>query len=175
MATASITVDDRQVRDLLQRLGTKLADLTPCMRTIGEIVRDSVQANFAEGRSPEGTAWKKSWRAMRQGGRTLIDTAILRNSIHVQASRNEVRIGTPVKYGPVHQFGARAGSFGTVAVTVRAHVRKARSGKSHSVRAHPRRQKLPWGDIPARPFLGVRRDDWGEIRETVLDYLVTRP
>jgi len=172
MATATIRIDDQEVRDLLQRLGAKTADMTPVMRTIGEVVRESVMGNFAEGRSPEGIPWKRSWRAKKHGGKTLIDTATLRNSIHVRAAKNEARVGTPVRYAPVHQFGATKGSFGAVTVMVRAHTRKGKSGGTHQVRAHSRRQNMPWGDIPARPFLGVRKGDWGEIRESILDYLM---
>lgn len=174
MATATIRVHDEQVKDLLRRLESRMTDLTPAMRAIGEIVRESVMRNFAQSRSPEGIPWKRSLRAKLRGGMTLIDTATLKNSIHVRADKTRVRVGSPVRYAAVHQFGARAGSFGVVAATVKAHVRRGRSGKSHNVRAHTRRQKVPWGDIPARPFLGVRREDWGEIRETILDYLVKR-
>jgi len=172
MATLSIKIQDDRVRELLSRIQQRLTDLTPVFREIGEIVRESVMRNFAESRAPDGSAWKPSRRALAQGGRTLIRRAILRNSIHVQPFSNRVCVGTPVAYAAVHQFGAQRGSFGTVAATVRAHVRRSRKGGTHQVRQHTRQQKLPWGDIPARPFLGVRKDDWSEIRNALTDYLI---
>jgi|Deesub1362A_J573_1020465.scaffolds.fasta_scaffold01454_11 phage virion morphogenesis protein len=169
--TMRIDVRDQRVRALLEGLLRRSHDLTPAMREIGEIVRESVMRNFREQRAPDGTAWKPSWRALREGGKTLIDTATLRNSIHVRPGPDRVAVGTPVEYAAVHQFGARRGSFGEHIVQVRAHRRRSRKGGEHTVRAHTRRVRLPWGDIPPRPFLGVRREDWGEIHDALMDYL----
>lgn len=173
MATLSIKADDAQVRGLLSRIAARLGDLTPVMREIGEIVRESVMRNFAESRAPDGSAWKPSRRALAEGGKTLVKRAILRNSINVRATCDQVLVGTPVAYGPTHQFGAARGSFGAIAVTVKAHLRRSRKGGTHKVRQHRRNQKLPWGNILARPFLGVRSDDWTEIRNSLLDYLAS--
>jgi len=155
----------------LQMLAKRMDNLQPVMREIGEVVRESVMRNFREQRSPEGAAWKPSLRALMQGGLTLVDTATLRNSINVRARRRSVTIGTPVEYAAVHQFGARKGSFGLVTFTVREHLRRTRSGKKVRVREHKRTAALPWGNIPARPFLGVRRSDWEEIQEIIVEHL----
>jgi phage virion morphogenesis protein len=167
-----ITVQDEKVRALFGQLQKSMGDLTPVMREVGEIVRESVMRNFRESRSPEGVPWKPSRRALLGAGRTLIDTATLRNSIHVRPEKDKVAVGTPVEYGGVHQVGARRGSFGQVIVRVRAHRRVTRTGKESTVRAHTRKAILPWGDIPPRPFLGVRREDWGEIHDALTDYLM---
>jgi len=137
--TMRIDVRDQRVRALLEGLLRRSHDLTPAMREIGEIVRESVMRNFREQRAPDGTAWKPSWRALREGGKTLIDTATLRNSIHVRPGPDRVAVGTPVEYAAVHQFGARRGSFGEHIVQVRAHRRRSRKGGEHTVRAHTRR------------------------------------
>lgn len=173
--TLNITADDERIRELLIRLSRRMRDTTPVMREIGEIVLESIQRNFRQGRSPEGKRWKPSRRAIREGGKTLMDNRILFGSLNdacVLAGRDRVRIGTNVPYAAVHQLGARRGSFGEVLARVRSHSRRSRGGGTHIVRAHVRRQKLPWGDIPARPFMGVRREDWGEIHDTVMDYLL---
>jgi phage virion morphogenesis protein len=169
-ATIQITVHDEQVREFLAGLLARIGDLTPLMRNIGEIIRERAMQSFASGTSPAGIPWKPSVRALREGGRTLIDTATLRNSIHVQPSRSEVSVGTPVEYGGTHQFGAERGAFGRVSMTVKAHMRTSRKGKKFSVRSHVRQALLPWGNIPARPFLGVAPEDWNEIHDAVLDY-----
>jgi len=155
----------------LQMLAKRMDNLQPVMREIGEVVRESVMRNFREQRSPEGAPWKPSLRALVQGGLTLVDTATLRNSINVRARRRSVTIGTPVEYAAVHQFGARKGSFGNVTVHVREHIRRLASGKEVKVRAHTRNMRVPWGNIPARPFLGVRRSDWVEIQDIIVEHL----
>jgi phage virion morphogenesis protein len=167
-----IDVQDKEVALMLQALERRMQDMTPLMREIGEIVRDSVMRNFREGRAPDGTPWKPSLRAIVQRGQTLVDTARLRNSITVSPARDHVAVGTNVEYAAVHQFGARKGSFGEVSAKVRAHTRRTRTGGQAQVRAHTRKMRLPWGDIPARPFLGVRPGDWSEIREAILSHVL---
>lgn len=175
-----ISQHDERLRAMFAELAQRLDDTTPVMREIGEVVHESVMRNFRESRAPDGAMWKPSHRARQEGGRTLVDSAVLKNSIHVRASRDKVRVGTPVEYAGVHQFGAPRGSFGVHGVEVDEHRRlvthafgrKLRYPVWSIVRRHVRRQALPWGDIPARPFLGVRREDWEEIHETVMDYLV---
>jgi phage gpG-like protein len=94
------------VSRLLQDLTGRLQDLTPVMRDIGEILVEHIQENFREGTAPDGTRWKPSVRAMKEGGKTLIDTGVLRNSFHARPDRRSVRIGTPDVRAAVHQFGA---------------------------------------------------------------------
>lgn len=156
-----------------------MGNLTRPMGVIGQIVRDSVIENFRAERSPEGVPWKKSLRAIIQGGITLVDTAVLRNSIHHRAYADRVEIGTPVKYAAVHQFGAGKGSFGTVEATVKAHVRRITKAfgkpiapRDVTVKEHKRKTVLPWGDIPKRPFMGVKRTDWDEIRSSIIEHFM---
>jgi phage gpG-like protein len=52
-----------------------------------------------------------------------------------------VSIGTNVIYAPTHQFGARQGQYGRYATRRRTSI------------------PIPWGDVPARPFLGVSAED----------------
>ena len=63
-------------------------------------------------------------------------------------------VGSSLEYAAVQQFGARRGEFG-----------RTRRGAP-----------IPWGDIPARPFLGVSRVDRVEILDILAGYLaLTRP
>jgi len=167
--------DHRSVARLLQDLTGRLQDLTPVMRDIGEILVEHIKENFREGTAPDGTRWKPSVRAMKEGGKTLIDTGVLRNSFHARPVRRSVHVGTADVRAAVHQFGAKAGSFGTVEVLGREHFRRRGGKEPVRVRAHTRRQRLPWGDIPARPFMpdpdalpGRLTED---IRESILDFL----
>lgn len=173
-ATITVRIQDDQVRGFLEALSRRLGDLTPLMRNLGRILEERSMASFAAGVSPEGQAWKPSHRALREGGKTLIDNAILRNSIHVRPDRKSVEVGSPVEYAATHQFGAERGSFGTVEAIVKEHSRKSKKGKEYRVRSHPRTIELPWGDIPARPFLGIATEDWNDIHDAIIEYAVKR-
>jgi phage virion morphogenesis protein len=173
-ATIEIKVQDAAIQGMIQQLLARLGDLTPLMRDIGEIIQERSMQSFATGTAPDGSRWKPSWRAKRTGGQTLILDEILKGSIHVRPGKDQDKVGTPVKYAAVHQFGAARGSFGTVRANVKAHSRKTKKHGVQQVRAHTRRMQLPWGDIPARPFLGVNQRDWNDIRSSIMRYIVSR-
>ncbi|MCY1444758.1 Phage virion morphogenesis family protein [compost metagenome] len=65
---------------------------------------------------------------------------------------NALEFGSNRIYAAVHQFGALQGAFGT------------------SARGVP----LPWGDIPARPWLGMTDTDREAALDIVQDYLLRR-
>ena len=81
---------------------------------------------------------------------------------------------TNVVYAAIMHFGAKRGEFGekTFIQRVKEHVRRMR-GKISRVRAHQRtvRLKLPWGDIPARPFMLIQPEDITDITELINRYL----
>jgi len=165
MSGISIKIDDTTIMATLSRIRLHLGDMTPALHDIGEIVKSSVKHNFsAQGRPKK---WPASKRARDEGGQTLSDTARLRNSFTVAVSNNSVAVGTNVVYARVHHFGAKKGSFGTFPVTVKAHKRKG-----SPVKAHQRSVKLPWGNIPARPFMMLQDEDKVEINAVLNDYLL---
>ena len=61
-------------------------------------------------------------------------------------------VGSGRVYAGTHQFGAKRGAFG----------RTAKGGP------------IPWGDIPARPFLGLSDADANEITALVAGYLASK-
>jgi phage virion morphogenesis protein len=109
MPGLSIRVESVAVESMLSDLVVKMTDLTPVMREIGEILVEQTDSAFESGRSPGGKDWEPSKRAQATGGQTLIDTAILRNSITAQASADEVEVGTNVVYAAIHQLGGKTG------------------------------------------------------------------
>lgn len=139
-----VKIEDQGLKNLLAGLQERSSNLTPVMKTIGEIVHSSVIRNFEQERSPEGVKWKPSLRALLTGGKTLTLSAILKNTITAKAFPNRVVVAT----GPPSKAYAAAQQFG------------AKVGRGHKV------------NLPARPFLGVRDEDWPEIKQAVLDYLV---
>ena len=164
------------VSTLLGKMSARMNDLTPAMELIGEVVVASIQQNFKEGGRPE------KWKALspvtikqRQAenkwpGAILVRTGHLRQ-VYSRAEKDKVSVGTNLIYAKTHQFGARKGSFGSVTARVKEHFRRMKDGKEIRVKAHDRTQSLPWGDIPARPFLMVQDEDWVEMKAVLEEYL----
>jgi phage gpG-like protein len=165
-----IKVDDAEIRQRLAQIRDNLGDSQPALLTIGEIIRTSIERNFAAQGRP--VKWKPSKRVIQDGGETLSANRKLRNSFTVKADDRSVRVGANDVRAAVHQFGAAQGSFGTVAAMVRSHLRKSRKGKEYRVGSHWRRVKLPWGNIPARPFMMVQDEDRVEILEALNDFIM---
>lgn len=171
-----IDLDDRAVQAALQRLAERAGNLFPALDQIGEVLAETTKQRFAIGRAPDGTPWapnrpstidsfinvfagsrKKdgslSKRGVARAGskRPLIgETRRLSNEIFHQVTGDAVEIGSGLVYAAVQQFGAKKGAFGA-----------DRHGRP-----------LPWGDIPARPFLGVSDTDRVLIEDIVGRWLV---
>jgi phage gpG-like protein len=152
----------------LARLEGALADPFPLMSDIGELLTRSTKERFAEGVSPEGLKWApKSQTTLERYGirksnqidiRPLFGPARkLNESPYPEVSRDEVLVGSNLIYAAVQQFGAAKGSLGSYSGV-------DKNGKPYSGSA-------PWGNIPARPFLGVSAEDETGIAATVEDYL----
>lgn len=153
MSGISIEVDTAPVRSMLEQLAAKMTDMTPVMKTIGEIVVHQVDHAFESGTAPGGARWKESERVRKHGGQTLIDSARMRNSITNHPSAMQVVVGTNVEYAAIHQFGGQ----------IRPKKKKALSfgGMLRSSVT-----------MPARPFLPDQSSlDWDEITAAIQGYL----
>lgn len=185
-----------KVADMIRRAG----DLRPAMNEIGEIVQASIIRNFEDSGRPRWQSLRPSTIEARKKqnkwpGQILVRTGNLKR-IHYKATKQKVTVSPSAqasKYAALHQFGARAGSFGTVAARVKRHLRsniRTKSGtlkwgeyinsRLHGrkdagkvwVKAHTRMVRLPWGDIPARPFMLVQDEDVADMTEAISDYLI---
>jgi len=164
----TITANNTEVNKALADLSARMRDLKPAMREIGEIVRTSVERNFAAGGRPK---WDESARVKREGGQTLSLTGRLRRSFArpdaVQAGNDRVSLGTNVDYAAIHQVGGKTG----------AHVIKAKNGKAlfwPGARHPVKSVNHPGSTIPARSFLMVQSEDWTEIESVINRYLSVR-
>lgn len=131
-------------------------DTAGTIKAIAEGLRTSTVERFANEESPEGTKWKPSVRVSENGGKTLTKSAGLKTSIKSQSNNSGLAVGTNLEYAATHQYGADR--------TI--HARKVKNLKfkvggrwvsTPSVRV----------SIPARPFLGISKDDDAEIKEIV--------
>jgi phage gpG-like protein len=177
--TLEIDVKTEGARSALAEAAARMADMTPVFKVVGELLKTSVERNFEVGGRPRWKGLSAITKGIRKKknkwpGQILAVTGMLKNSIHPSAFPDHVEIGTPMKYAATQQFGAARGAFGAVVANVRAHVRRMESknkrGKSSGVafvKAHQRKQAVPWGTIPPRPFLMVQDEDWEDIRDAI--------
>lgn len=164
-----ITFTDDDLTAALARVADALSDTTPLMQDIGEFMVKSTNDNFATGTDPNGTPWAPrsqttldayAARKDKPGPRPLIGpTKSLSSTISYEADTDGVSWGSNMIYAAVQQFGAEAGEFG-------ARIGVNKKGRRYFM-------PIPWGNIPARPFLGVGEDDLTSLTEIVSEYLQT--
>lgn len=156
MFTLEITDDDLSLA--LVRPEDGLSDMTPVMQDLGDYLIKSTQDRMLRGEQPDGTPFaprspttleKYAARGFRSFGPPLNLFGYLRESIAFQAGPDGVAWGSNENKLAVMQFGAEQGAFGT----------NARGAPS------------PWGDIPARPYVGLSDEDLRYIVADVEDRL----
>ena len=105
MAMYSIRLDG-DTRAMLRRIRSfSEIDKQGINAALAEGVRESTLERFKQSKDPDGRRWKTSIRAAQEGGKTLIQSAQLRNSIHAKSDASGFAVGTNVKYAATHQFG----------------------------------------------------------------------
>lgn len=130
---------------LLFALLEATGDLTEFMQDAGEILISATKDRVLRGEQPDGAQFAPRSpatlaRYAKLGlsfGAPLNVSGDMRQHLHYQADKNSVEFGSNAIQSAVMQFGASKGEFG-----------QAANGSS-----------LPWGDIPARPFIGISDED----------------
>jgi phage virion morphogenesis protein len=174
-----IRIADDELKNYLRELSRRMGSLKPVMALIGEIVNESIQTNFEVGGRPEWAPLSPVTIANRKKlnkwpGQILVRSGVrggLMGSVSYKPMDDKVVIGTNKVYAKVHQFGAKKGQFGQKTVHIPAHERSGKGTKRHKVRAHTRTMNIPWGDIPARPFLMIQDNDWIKIKTKLENYI----
>lgn len=151
MAGASLDFDLSDIESRLSALQARLSNLTPLMEDIGSSLETSSSQRFESKTAPDGKRWpalaaatvRHRIRKGRDPRDMLQFSGDLRRSLNYRASADQVVIslggaGNSTKYARAHQFGARINRVG---VRVGGYVI----------------------NIPARPVLGISRDDEAEI------------
>jgi phage gpG-like protein len=151
------TTGQSEIERQLFSLVNALEDPSPLMETIGFYGEASTLERFETETGPDGQRWPDSIRVQREGGKTLTDQAILKNSITSESGKYHAAWGTNLIYAGTHQNGA----------TIRP-----KNGEHLSFR-------LPGGlgfrkveavEIPKREFLGISSEDGTEIIHLAEDY-----
>lgn len=167
-----VKLEDEAVQAAFTRLVQAGTQMKPLMQEISEFLAETTKQRFQASTAPDGSRWapntevtyikpleryqssftKKTGKITASGSRRAAgkkpligETGSLSTTINYRAGSDFVEIGSPTAYAAVHQFGANARSF--------------TGGKT------------PWGDIPARPFLGLSPSDSEGLLEIIGTYL----
>ena len=156
-----IRIEDREVQLAFNRLLQAGLDLTPAMRAIGEHMLNTTRERSRDEKAPDGTPWAELSdvtlkRKRRNVDKILTERGYLSGTIAYREGPDFVEIGSSRIYASTHQFGAAKGEFGGI--------RTSLPGRSFF-------QPIPWGDIPARPFLGVAGEDRDAITDAIRDHI----
>lgn len=135
----------------------KMANKKLLMATIGESLVSGTIKRFADEEDPQGKKWEKSERAKSESGVTLTETGRLRKSIDYAATPDKVMVGSNIAYARIHQFGGTIKPKGKKSLKF-----KGLDGKDVFVKQV---------DIPARPYIGVSKQDMDEVRATIKAFL----
>lgn len=156
-----VEYNDAQVTAALAALFDAISSPVEAMQDIGEFMVKSTKERFPEGAAPDGTPWAPNspvTLARKKDTRPLFgESGRLSSQIFYAADQTGVEWGSPAIQAAVMQFGAAQGAFG-------AFIGKDKLGRDHF-------HHLPWGDIPARPFLGVSDQDKTDILDIVHEAL----
>lgn len=117
MSNARLTIEGLdEAQRLTEDVQKRLRDMSPALRAAAEEFKTLTDDSFEAQAAPSGAGWEPLKEATLRrrrggGGRILIDTGRLRNSLTAVAQATALRVGqitggaTP-KYARVHQFGS---------------------------------------------------------------------
>jgi phage virion morphogenesis protein len=177
MVGISVTLTgETEARSALGRAARQVENPRGLYDNIGASLVAFTQRRFEQGVAPDGSAWPPSLRALAEGGKTLIKTARLMQSVTHEADDAGVTVGTNVVYAAIHQLG------GTIEQGARKqdiHFKRKRGGRVEFAKANKKAtfaQKVDVGprtiNMPARPFLGIDHQDEVEIEALAGEWLL---
>ncbi len=182
-----VEINDGRVLAALRQVRDKTENMSPLLKAIGEVLLDSTKQRFATSTGPDGTRWSEN------SPTTILEYLRRRTGIHDKATGK--RIGT--KDGYYIKKGDNKGRLTQKSATILA-TKKPLIGEGHalSLRINYRvvdnsllvgtpeeygamqqfggkKSQYPnlWGDIPARPFLGLSGYDRESILFEVREFL----
>jgi len=167
----TVAIDDREIQAALKRLVKATGDLTPAMKNIGEYMVQATEQRFDSETGPDGQKWPEvsaATRERKKHPKVLTESHRLRGSIHPEAGKDSVEVGTNVPYAAIHQFGF----YGQVNIPAHTRLIKTAFGQplKHPVWARIEPYTLQQ-NVPARPFLGISEADKEEILTIIEDHI----
>ncbi len=144
----SVELDTRGTAENLGRMLRLLTEPRPALEEIGEYLIVSTRDRFPKGVAPSGEPWAPNTPftlARKKDARPLFgESGKLAREILKYVQDASVEVGSNEVYASTQQFGAEAFAFQGIA---------------------------PWGDVPARPFLGLSVEDAEAVLDIVQEHL----
>lgn len=163
-------IRDAEMQRVLRRVVSSVSHARPLMSAIGEVLVDSTKQRFVTSTGPDGKRWidnadstilnylrRYSGTFGKRGGLTkkgmtrlvskkplVGESKALSTRINYQATNDSVAVGSPEVYAAMQHFGGKRSQFPNL-----------------------------WGDIPARPVLGLSDSDRDSILDTVAYFLAS--
>lgn len=165
----TVEVKDKQIEATLSGLDAKLTNAAPLMSQIAELLLDSTIERFQTGTAPDGSPWapksSTTIAAYKARGeavslKPLIGaTRSLSSPTNFATSSGEdwARVSSLAIQSAVMHFGAKKGAFGS-------YQGKGFGGTTPTI-------SIPWGDIPARPFMGISEADEENVMAAVGEWV----
>ena len=155
----TINFDASELERVLHNAANHMTHTAPLMEDISRALLSETMMNFQLGGRPAWAGLSPVTLARRAhgGGAILQDSGLLKKSINASHTDDTATVGSNSEYAATHQFGAKQGEFGR----------------------SDRNTPLPWGDIPARPFIPMDKngdisyDGFLAVREVVNRYLAS--
>lgn len=191
MTGISVRADlrDESARHELQDLLGRMENMRPFYDAVGNTLVASTGDRFKAEVDPEGRPWLSlkpaTIKARTRKGQlplTILRSnsrgksgSSLSGSVNYQATSEETRIGSPVEYAAIHQLG---GAINRKARKGKIYRQKDEAGNvgnrfvSKDKANHVTEVDIPAYTItiPARPYLGVSRDDQEDILEMAREH-----
>ncbi|PHS66358.1 MAG: phage virion morphogenesis protein [Thalassobium sp.] len=168
--SVKVLINDYQIRPALEALHDAMGNTDPALRQIGEYLVGSTKERFRTTTAPDGSQWAankdttldnytnrfktsftKTGRRSKAGRERRAnkkpgtgETRQLQTQIYYNVRNGELEVGSPLIYAGTFQRGAKKGQYGKGA---------------------------PWGDVPAREFLGLSEADEREVMAIIEDHL----
>lgn len=155
----------------LTKLAKRTGDVRPALKSMGEALTLSTEGRFDSQTDPTGNKWqdvKPRTRKRKKHPKILTESGDLRGSIHPQVDGDTLMIGTPSKYGAIHQLGGTIKQEGIV-VHLKGKGRETRFAKKGEGDREMKVNRTI--NMPARPYLGVSKADEKELVAIAEDHL----
>lgn len=139
-------IQDRQVNEALSRLARRCKDLRPVQDDLGEYFIESTKRRFATKTGPDGVRWAgnadSTQEAKGKNDPLIGESRRLSNEIHHRIDGSSLSWGSSLVYAGMQQNGG------------------LKSAYPHL-----------WGNIPARPYLGLSDEDERVVLEILQEHL----
>lgn len=167
----SIKYTDKQVQDRLSEIISRSKNMRPAFLEIGEDLLESTKRRFSTTISPDGVRWEEN-----------SPTTIIRYL--AQFSGSFKKDGSLSKKGEKRSANKKplTGETRTLASTINYQLKGAAGVSIGSPKVQAAmmqfggtKARFPhlWGDIPARPFLGISDKDRSNILDITASYLLS--